>query len=64
MSQNTNTNASIWLIEPGAPHPEFTKMIDLPPAPRIRGMAWTPDGSAIVLGKHDLTSDIVLLEMR
>jgi hypothetical protein len=36
--------------------------MEFPPGPRIRGIAWTPDGSALVYGKHDWTSDIVLMQ--
>jgi hypothetical protein len=30
--------------------------------PRIRGVTWTRDGSTFIIGKHDSTSDIVLLD--
>jgi hypothetical protein len=36
--------------------------MDLPPGPRVRGIAWTRDGLGVILGKRDWTSDIVLLE--
>ena len=39
----------------------LTKLVDLPAGPRIRGITWTRDG-ALVIGKHDWTSDIVLME--
>jgi hypothetical protein len=38
--------------------------MDLPPAPRVRGIAWTRYGSGVILGKRDWTSDIVLLERK
>jgi hypothetical protein len=37
-------------------------LIELPVGPRIRGLAWARDGSALVIGQHDTTSDIVLLD--
>jgi hypothetical protein len=37
-------------------------MADLPMGPRIRGIAWAPDGSALIIGKHDAASDIVLMD--
>ena len=61
VSQNTNLAASIWMIEPDSPNPSYRKVIELPVGPRIRGMAWTKDGSALIIGEHDTTSDIVLL---
>ena len=64
MSQNTNTAASIWLIEPAAAKPRYQKLIELPPSPCIRGVAWTPDGRSLIVGKHDAVSDIVLIELR
>jgi predicted acyltransferase len=38
------------------------KLIDLGIGPRIRGFAWTRDGKALIVGKHDWTSDIVLMD--
>jgi len=62
VSQNSNGTASIWLIEPASATASFRKLIEFPIGPRIRGLTWTPDGSAIVVGKHDTTSDIVFLD--
>jgi Tol biopolymer transport system component len=53
--------AAIWLFDPGAT-PLFRKLIELPPGPRLRGLTWTPDGTSIIVGKHDALSDIVLFE--
>jgi eukaryotic-like serine/threonine-protein kinase len=64
VSQNANAPASIWVIEPAAPEPRYQKLIELAPAPRIRGVVWTPDGRSIVIGKHDVVSDIVLIELQ
>jgi hypothetical protein len=64
VSQNTNAPASIWAIEPAGSRPAFRRVLELPPGPRIRGIAWTPDGGSLVIGKHDTTSDIVLIELQ
>jgi len=61
VSQNTNAAASIWIIDPDASKASYQKLIELPIGPRIRGLAWTRDGSALIIGQHDTTSDIVLL---
>ena len=59
-SQNTNLATSIWLADPDAAIP-FRKLVELPIGPRIRGLTWASDGSLIV-GQHDATSDIVLMD--
>src|SRR5207247_1465891 len=41
--------------DPESPSP-FVKLIDLEIGPRIRGFAWTRDGKALIIGKHDWTS--------
>jgi Tol biopolymer transport system component len=64
VSQNANAPASIWLLEPAAVAPQYRKLVELPPGPRIRGVAWTPDGRSLIVGKHDATSDIVLIELQ
>jgi TolB protein len=64
VSQNANAPASIWLIEPAAADPQYQTLLELPPAPRIRGAAWTPDGRSLIVGKHDAVSDIVLIELQ
>ena len=59
--QQANSPAEIWLLELEAAQP-YTKLVEFPPGPRIRGITWTADGSGIIIGKHDWTSDIVLLD--
>jgi len=59
--QPTNTEASIWIVEPDTLDP-YRKLIEFPTGPRIRGLTWTRDGSALIIGKHETTSDIVLLD--
>ena len=60
VEQSANNTTRIWLIHPGQPQLS-TRLVELQAA-RIRGIAWTADGSAIVYGKHDWTSDIVLMQ--
>jgi Tol biopolymer transport system component len=62
VSQNTNLPAAIWTIAPDEEHPAYRKVVELPPGPRIRGITWTADGSALIVGKHDWTSDVVLMD--
>ena len=64
VSQNSNSPSSIWLIEPASARPEFRRVVELPPGPRIRGLTWSPDGGSLIIGKHDTVSDIVLIELR
>ena len=62
VSQNTNLPAAVWTITPDDEQAAFRKIVELPMGPRIRGISWTADGSAIILGQHDWTSDIVLMD--
>jgi Tol biopolymer transport system component len=59
--QPATSAASIWIVDPESAQP-YTLLTDLPAGPRIRGITWTPDGKALIVGKHDWTSDIVLLD--
>ena len=60
-SPSANSPSEIWLLElEGAQL--YTKLVEFPPGPRIRGITWTPDGSGIIIGEHDWTRDIVLLD--
>jgi Tol biopolymer transport system component len=61
VNQQANATASIWIMDPNAASP-FVKVIDLGIGPRIRGFTWTRDGKALIVGKHDWTSDIVLMD--
>jgi hypothetical protein len=63
VAQNSNLRAAIWIIEPDAPNAAFRRIVELFPGPRIRGMAWLPDDSGLIFGKHDTTSDIVLIDL-
>ena len=61
ISQNSNAAASVWIVNPESVTP-FQKLSELPAGPRIRGIAWTRDGAAVIFGQHDTMSDIVLLD--
>jgi Tol biopolymer transport system component len=62
VSQQANATASIWIMDPQTS--QFDKLIDLGIGPRIRGFTWTKDGTALIVGKHDWTSDIVLMDQK
>jgi Tol biopolymer transport system component len=61
VSQPSNGSASIWIVDPQASQP-YSRLQDLPPGPRVRGITWTRDGNALIIGKHDWTSDILLID--
>ena len=61
VSQPGGGIASIWIVEPDSPA-VYRKLIELPPGPRVRGVTWTADGSALIVGKRDTASDIVIFE--
>jgi hypothetical protein len=62
VKQDTNTStASVWLIDPEASDP-FHKLVDFPPGARILGIAWTHDGSALIVGKQQRSSAVVILD--
>jgi Tol biopolymer transport system component len=60
--QNSNAVASIWIIEPDSVQPRYRKLVELSGGARIRGITWTRDGSAIIIGRHDVTGDVVLMQ--
>ena len=61
VSQGTET-PSIWIVDLEAANP-YRKLIEFAGGPRIRGIAWTRSGDAIIIGKHDVAaSDIVMLD--
>jgi Tol biopolymer transport system component len=52
---------SIWIVDAEGASP-YRKVTDLSGGPRLRGITWTRDGSAIIVGKHDVSSsDIVMM---
>jgi eukaryotic-like serine/threonine-protein kinase len=63
VSQPQGLPSSIWIVEPDSPNP-YRRLIELPLGPRIRGLTWTPDGSAVIIGKQDMSSDIVLMDQQ
>jgi hypothetical protein len=52
----------IWIFEPGGTTPP-RKLLDLPTGVFLRGMAWSRDGSSLILGRVQWSSDIVLAEL-
>jgi hypothetical protein len=38
-------------------------MIELPVTVRVRGLAWTPDGSSLIVAEQESKSDIVLFDI-
>jgi len=61
VAQPTNGAVSVWMVDADASTP-YRKLLELPPGPRVRGIVWTPDGSALIAGIQELSSDIVLLD--
>jgi hypothetical protein len=41
--------------------PSYRKIVDISNGGRIRGMTWSADGAAIIIGRHEVASDIVLM---
>jgi Tol biopolymer transport system component len=62
-AQNTNLPTMVWLAEPGGAVP-FRKLVELPIGARIRGMTWSQDGAAVIVGQYDAIGDIVLLDQQ
>ena len=59
--QGTET-PSVWIVEPDATLP-YRQLIEFAGGPRIRGIAWSASGDAVIIGKHDVaSSDIVLMD--
>jgi Tol biopolymer transport system component len=61
VSADTAQATSVWIVDPDAATP-YRKLIELAPGPRIRGIAWTRDGSAVIVGRHETSSHIVMLD--
>jgi TolB protein len=61
-SQNTNAPASIWIVQPALSEPTYHKAFELAGGSRIRGISWTRDGSAVIIGRHDVAGDIVIMQ--
>jgi Tol biopolymer transport system component len=51
----------IWIIEPDGPVP-IRRLIELPAGDYLRGITWTRDGSALVVGRIRWAGDVVLAE--
>ncbi len=52
---------SLWIADPAAAVP-YRKILDLPPATHLRGVAWSPDGTSLLVGVVGRSSDIVMAE--
>jgi Tol biopolymer transport system component len=52
---------SIWIVEPTATKP-YRKLMDLPAGVFVRGLAWTRDGSSLIVGRYRWSGDIFLAE--
>jgi Tol biopolymer transport system component len=57
-----NAAGSIWVVDPTGAQPA-RKLTDLPVSMRPHGLAWTPDGSSVLLSGVDVSSDIVLFDV-
>ncbi len=62
-AMQSNLAAIVWIVDPDAREP-FRKLVELPVSVRVRGLTWTPDGSAVIIAKQEMPSDIVLFELR
>jgi Tol biopolymer transport system component len=61
VKQDAGSTSSVWLVDPDASDP-FRRLADFPVGVRIRGIAWTRDGSGLIVGKQQSSSSVVLLE--
>ena len=55
------SKATFWIVSPES-SPPFRKLIELPEEVRPRGITWTSDGSALIFGRQETLSDLVLFE--
>ena len=62
VAMQSNAAGIIWIVDPEAREP-FRKLVEFPVSVRPRGITWTPDGSAIIIAKQEMPSDIVLFEL-
>jgi Tol biopolymer transport system component len=62
LSQNANTPSSIWIVDLEAREPEYRQLHEFAPSVKIRGITWTADGLAILAGKQEASSKIVLMD--
>jgi Tol biopolymer transport system component len=59
--QVTSSPAELWIVDRESAQP-YTKILEFPPGPRVRRITWNNDGTYLIIGKHDWTSDIVLVD--
>ena len=62
MAVVANGSASIWIAEPEGPQP-MRKLLDLPISVLPRGLAWTGDGTGLIVAYEESTSDIVRFDV-
>jgi serine/threonine protein kinase len=58
-----NAAGSIWVVDPTGAQPA-RKLIDLPVSMRPHGLAWASDGSSVLLSGVEVSSDIVLFDVK
>jgi hypothetical protein len=51
----------VWIVDPSNTAP-YRKLLDLPAGAFVRGIAWTRDGSSLILGRYRWSGDIFLAE--
>ncbi|MDQ5857392.1 MAG: protein kinase [Acidobacteriota bacterium] len=52
----------LWIIEPDAPRPFHKLAKQLPAGQRLHGVAWTRDGSSVIVAIEETRGDLVLFE--
>jgi hypothetical protein len=57
-----NAPVTVWVFDPAA-RDQFRRLAELPATVRVRGLAWTPDGSAVVVAEQESRSDLVLFDL-
>ena len=62
VAMQSNVAAIIWIVDPEARDP-YRKLVELPVSVRPRGVTWTPDGSAVIIARQEMPSDIVLFDL-
>ena len=63
VAMQSNAAAIIWIVDPEAREP-FRRLVEFPVSVRPRGITWTPDGSAVIIAKQEMPSDIVLFDLQ
>jgi Tol biopolymer transport system component len=61
VSSQANSKTEIWIAEPRAGR--LDRLVELPGGVRVRGITWTPDGSAVIISQLTQLSDLVLFDL-